>query len=116
MIISFGTLLLQEVLVLPFRDVFRHQQILITPCIQSCMYNSVMCAGELSTHMVQNCEYCLLCVCRFERCWPAMAKDTHGVVLVHNPDQPQHEKELERWSEKQQQLGAMVEAIYSSWA
>ena len=45
-----------------------------------------------------------------------MVKDTHGVVLVHNPDQPQHEKELERWSEKQQQLGAMVEAIYSSWA
>ncbi|CAI7995976.1 Intraflagellar transport protein 22 homolog [Geodia barretti] len=34
---------------------------------------------------------------QFERCWPAMVKDTHGVVLVHNPDQPQQEKELERW-------------------
>lgn len=35
---------------------------------------------------------------RFERCWPAMWKDNHGVVMVHNPDQPHHEKELERWS------------------
>lgn len=35
---------------------------------------------------------------RFEQCWPAMWKDTHGVVLVHNPVHPQQEKELERWS------------------
>ena len=40
-------------------------------------------------------------LCRFERCWPAMVKDTRGVVMVHNPDQPQHEKELERWSKKE---------------
>ena len=38
-------------------------------------------------------------MCRFERCWPAMGKDVHGVVLVHNPDQPQQERELEKWSE-----------------
>ena len=43
-------------------------------------------------------------LCRFERCWPAMVKDTHGVVMVHNPDQPQHEKELERWSENAKKL------------
>ena len=36
---------------------------------------------------------------RFEHCWPAFAKDTDGVVLVHNPSQPLlQEKELERWS------------------
>ena len=28
-----------------------------------------------------------------------MGKDAHGVVLVHNPDQPQQEGELEKWSE-----------------
>ena len=34
---------------------------------------------------------------RFEACWPAMAKDAHGVVFVYNPDVSNHDKELENW-------------------
>ncbi|XP_078535480.1 intraflagellar transport protein 22 homolog isoform X3 [Lissotriton helveticus] len=34
---------------------------------------------------------------RFESCWPAMMKDSHGVVIVFNPDLPSHLKELEVW-------------------
>ena len=34
---------------------------------------------------------------RFESCWPAIARDTNGVVFVFNPDQPNHDKELESW-------------------
>ena len=64
------------------------------------MYNSLVCAGELVHIKWCKAVSIVCCVCRYEGCWPAMAKDTHGVVLVHNPNQPQHEKELERWSEK----------------
>ncbi|KAK3595743.1 hypothetical protein CHS0354_025372 [Potamilus streckersoni] len=32
---------------------------------------------------------------RFESCWPGMAKDAGGIVFVYNPDQPNHDKELE---------------------
>ncbi|XP_029468533.1 intraflagellar transport protein 22 homolog isoform X2 [Rhinatrema bivittatum] len=34
---------------------------------------------------------------RFETCWPAMMKDSHGVVIVFNPDLPSHLKETEMW-------------------
>ncbi|XP_078535477.1 intraflagellar transport protein 22 homolog isoform X2 [Lissotriton helveticus] len=34
---------------------------------------------------------------KFESCWPAMMKDSHGVVIVFNPDLPSHLKELEVW-------------------
>ncbi|XP_052225556.1 intraflagellar transport protein 22 homolog isoform X2 [Dreissena polymorpha] len=34
---------------------------------------------------------------KFETCWPAMAKDTTGIIFVYNPDQPNHDKELENW-------------------
>ncbi|XP_033747818.1 intraflagellar transport protein 22 homolog [Pecten maximus] len=34
---------------------------------------------------------------RFETCWPAMAKDTNGIVFVFNPDMPNHDKDMEGW-------------------
>lgn len=34
---------------------------------------------------------------RFEPCWSALAKDTNGVIFVYNPDQPNHDKDLENW-------------------
>ena len=45
---------------------------------------------------------CLVCYkgtisCRFEACWPAMAKDTTGIIFVYNPDVTNHDKELENW-------------------
>lgn len=40
-----------------------------------------------------NIFFCL----RFENCWPAVARDTTGVVFVFNPDQPNHDKQLEVW-------------------
>lgn len=34
---------------------------------------------------------------KFEACWPALLKDTNGVVIVFNPDIPSHLKEVETW-------------------
>ncbi|KAK3084228.1 hypothetical protein FSP39_010300 [Pinctada imbricata] len=34
---------------------------------------------------------------KFEQCWPAIAKDTNGVIFVFNPDQANHDKDLENW-------------------
>jgi len=34
---------------------------------------------------------------KFESCWPAMARDASGAVFVYNPDQPNHDKELDSW-------------------
>ncbi|MGH0176336.1 UNVERIFIED_CONTAM: hypothetical protein FKN15_072443 [Acipenser sinensis] len=34
---------------------------------------------------------------KFESCWPALMKDSSGVVLVFNPDMPSHWKEIETW-------------------
>eukprot|EP00105_Crassostrea_gigas_P028405 XP_011450045.1 PREDICTED: intraflagellar transport protein 22 homolog [Crassostrea gigas] len=34
---------------------------------------------------------------KFEPCWSALAKDTNGVIFVYNPDQPNHDKDLENW-------------------
>lgn len=36
-------------------------------------------------------------ISRFEACWPAMAKGTTGIIFVYNPDQPNHDKDLENW-------------------
>lgn len=47
------------------------------------------------------------CPSRFETCWPALMKDSHGVVIVFNPDLPSHLKEIEMWYScfvQQQQL------------
>ncbi|XP_063002597.1 intraflagellar transport protein 22 homolog [Elgaria multicarinata webbii] len=44
---------------------------------------------------------------KFETCWPALTKDSHGVVIVFNPDLPSHMKEIEMWHScfvQQQQL------------
>ncbi|XP_050410360.2 intraflagellar transport protein 22 homolog isoform X4 [Patella vulgata] len=32
---------------------------------------------------------------KFETCWPAIARDVNGIVFVYNPDQSNHDKELE---------------------
>ncbi|KAB1263478.1 Intraflagellar transport protein 22-like protein [Camelus dromedarius] len=34
---------------------------------------------------------------KFESCWPALMKDSHGVVIVFNADIPSHLKEIEMW-------------------
>lgn len=34
---------------------------------------------------------------KFESCWPALMKDSNGVVIVFNPDVPNHLKEIEMW-------------------
>lgn len=34
---------------------------------------------------------------RFEGCWPAMAREATGIIFVYNPDQPNHDKDLENW-------------------
>uniref|UniRef100_A0A3Q2G5B5 Intraflagellar transport 22 homolog (Chlamydomonas) n=1 Tax=Cyprinodon variegatus TaxID=28743 RepID=A0A3Q2G5B5_CYPVA len=34
---------------------------------------------------------------RFESCWPAIIKDSSGVVIIFNPDVPSHLKEIETW-------------------
>lgn len=34
---------------------------------------------------------------KFEACWPALMKDSNGVVIVFNPDVPSHLKEVETW-------------------
>ncbi|XP_067263059.1 intraflagellar transport protein 22 homolog [Chanodichthys erythropterus] len=34
---------------------------------------------------------------KFESCWPALMKDSNGVVIVFNPDVPSHLKEIETW-------------------
>ncbi|CAN9502938.1 unnamed protein product [Ophioblennius macclurei] len=34
---------------------------------------------------------------KFESCWPALMKDSSGVVIIFNPDVPGHLKEIERW-------------------
>ncbi|RUS70315.1 hypothetical protein EGW08_021921, partial [Elysia chlorotica] len=34
---------------------------------------------------------------RYESCWPAMIRDASGAIFVYNPDQPNHDKELDTW-------------------
>ncbi|XP_029309716.1 intraflagellar transport protein 22 homolog isoform X1 [Cottoperca gobio] len=34
---------------------------------------------------------------RLESCWPALIKDSSGVVIIFNPDVPSHLKEIETW-------------------
>uniref|UniRef100_A0A3P8VZV3 Intraflagellar transport protein 22 homolog n=1 Tax=Cynoglossus semilaevis TaxID=244447 RepID=A0A3P8VZV3_CYNSE len=34
---------------------------------------------------------------KFESCWPALMKDSNGVVIIFNPDVPSHLKEIETW-------------------
>ena len=43
------------------------------------------------------CGFFLISFCRFSTCWPAFQKETNGVVIVYNPDQANHDKELETW-------------------
>ncbi|KAJ4439453.1 hypothetical protein ANN_07577, partial [Periplaneta americana] len=32
---------------------------------------------------------------KFEACWPALQRDTQGIVFVYNPSSPEHGRELE---------------------
>ncbi|KAG7229234.1 hypothetical protein INR49_012891 [Caranx melampygus] len=34
---------------------------------------------------------------KFESCWPALMKDTSGMVVIFNPDVPKQLKEIETW-------------------
>ncbi|KAM5181705.1 intraflagellar transport protein 22 homolog [Mantella aurantiaca] len=34
---------------------------------------------------------------KFENCWPAIMKDSHGVIIAFNADIPSHLKEIEMW-------------------
>ncbi|XP_046560251.1 intraflagellar transport protein 22 homolog isoform X2 [Haliotis rubra] len=34
---------------------------------------------------------------KFESCWPSMARDAIGVMFVFNPDEANHDKELDTW-------------------
>ncbi|KAK7087143.1 intraflagellar transport protein 22 homolog isoform X2 [Littorina saxatilis] len=34
---------------------------------------------------------------KFEACWPALVQDAMGVIFVYNPDQANHDEELEKW-------------------
>ncbi|XP_076434795.1 uncharacterized protein LOC143274759 isoform X2 [Babylonia areolata] len=34
---------------------------------------------------------------KFEACWPAITQDAMGVIFVYNPDQPNHDQDLEKW-------------------
>uniref|UniRef100_A0A0B7AA55 Intraflagellar transport protein 22 homolog n=1 Tax=Arion vulgaris TaxID=1028688 RepID=A0A0B7AA55_9EUPU len=34
---------------------------------------------------------------KFEACWPAMVRDASGAIFVYNPDQPNHDKDLDTW-------------------
>ncbi|XP_071181490.1 intraflagellar transport protein 22 homolog [Mytilus edulis] len=34
---------------------------------------------------------------KFESCWPAIAKDTNGVLFVYDPDQGSHGQDLAKW-------------------
>ncbi|XP_063059589.1 intraflagellar transport protein 22 homolog [Engraulis encrasicolus] len=34
---------------------------------------------------------------KFESCWPALMKDSNGVVIVFNADVPSHVREVETW-------------------
>uniref|UniRef100_A0A8D0FDL8 Intraflagellar transport 22 n=1 Tax=Strix occidentalis caurina TaxID=311401 RepID=A0A8D0FDL8_STROC len=34
---------------------------------------------------------------RFETCWPALMKDSHGIIIIFNPELPSHLKEIEMW-------------------
>ncbi|XP_028513044.1 intraflagellar transport protein 22 homolog isoform X3 [Exaiptasia diaphana] len=55
---------------------------------------------EVSLSRTANCEVELWDCSgdhRFSTCWPALQNDTNGVVMVYNPDQPNHDKELETW-------------------
>jgi hypothetical protein len=38
--------------------------------------------------------YCLLSF-RFEACWPALQRDTHGIIFVYNPSSGDHARDLE---------------------
>lgn len=45
----------------------------------------------------QSYHFPCTCFSRFETCWPALMKDSHGVIIIFNPDMPSHLKEIEMW-------------------
>lgn len=48
--------------------------------------------------LLSSCQsFNFLCFSRFETCWPALMKDSHGVIIIFNPELPSHLKEIEMW-------------------
>lgn len=45
------------------------------------------------------CErlHSIMCACRFEKCWPALQRNVHGVILVYDCENEQQVVELETW-------------------
>ena len=56
-----------------------------------------LCSSSMGGYSHVRLVYVSCTCCRFENCWPAYWKDANGVLLVYNPDKPEHEKDLERW-------------------
>lgn len=55
---------------------------------------------EISPGKTANCEVELWDCSgnhKFSTCWAAFQKDTNGVLIIYNPDQSSHDKELETW-------------------
>jgi len=49
-----------------------------------------------------------------KRCWPAIKKDAVGVVLVYNPEKPNHEQEIAEWFQwfpKNQKMGMSANQV-----
>lgn len=45
----------------------------------------------------RNHQYVSIFLYRFESCWPAIMKDSCGVVIIFNPDVKSQLKEIETW-------------------
>jgi hypothetical protein len=69
-----------------WKDAVAHRSPTITAIIMSTVWQFFLDIN--SFHYV---------IYRFESCWPAMAKDTSGVILVFNPEQSSHIRDLDSW-------------------
>nr|KAF6366329.1 intraflagellar transport 22 [Pipistrellus kuhlii] len=47
---------------------------------------------------------------KFESCWPALMKDSHGVVIIFNADIPSHLKEIEMCTTLEQAEAGALES------
>lgn len=67
------------------------------PCIIIGGGPSTFKSCGVHNNIIVEIPFSVFSIHRFENCWPAFRKDTTGVVMVFNPDVPQHIKELEKW-------------------
>ena len=66
------------------------------------LWKSGMLPAITSTFLCARASGPSVCTCslpcgRYEMCWPAIMRDADGVILVYNPDNRAHEKEIEIW-------------------